>query len=80
MAYLALSHRIQRLVKNVESSQITEMRSRLWHHRGLAIRAVNEEIDGLSANRLDVAITSVMLLLFTEVSLSLQLQLEATSR
>ncbi|RJE22437.1 C6 zinc finger [Aspergillus sclerotialis] len=67
MAYLVLGHRIQHIVKNVDSSQIMEMRSRLLYHRGLAIRAVNEDVASVKTNHIDLVIGSVMMLLFSEI-------------
>lgn len=68
MAYLALSHRTQRLFQRADCSQILEMRSRFYHHQGLAIRALSEEIGNAKTKCCDLVIASVLMLLFTEVS------------
>lgn len=70
MAYLALSHRTQRLFQDVDCSQLMEMRSRFYQHQGLAIRALSEEIGNAKTKCCDLIIASVLVLLFTEVGSS----------
>lgn len=52
------------------SSALSTMSWRLHHHNGLAIRALNEEIDKEASRISDATITSVMVFLIGEVSLS----------
>lgn len=67
LAYLALSHRTQRLFQSVERSQLMELRSRFYHHQGLAIRALGEDIGNAKTKCSDRIITSVLMVLFSEV-------------
>ncbi|PLB38034.1 Zn(II)2Cys6 transcription factor [Aspergillus candidus] len=68
---LALGHRIQSLMLNTDYGALIEVRSRLYHHRGMAIQLLADAIGNAITRTSDLTIASVLMLLFTDARQSL---------
>ncbi|EAW15253.1 C6 zinc finger domain protein [Aspergillus clavatus NRRL 1] len=63
---MALGHRFHQLLPQNSRSDLCELRTRYFHHRGEAIRSVGEAIAMPEACCTDLALNGVMMLLFTD--------------
>ncbi|KAH8879813.1 hypothetical protein GQ53DRAFT_853224 [Thozetella sp. PMI_491] len=64
---VAINHRILKLLDDTGRPTVPELASRLHHHRGLAIRALNHEIEAEEGKCGDSTIASILLLMFADV-------------
>lgn len=64
---MALSHRILKLPRDAGRVDLKHMLCRLYHHVGIAIRALNKEIDQPATRTSDGTMASVIIILFAEV-------------
>ncbi|THC98084.1 hypothetical protein EYZ11_002436 [Aspergillus tanneri] len=67
ICYLTLGHRIQQLAWQLDEAALVEERSRLYHHRGEAMRALSEDISNDRSQCTDTTILSVLMFLFADV-------------
>ncbi|PLB53538.1 hypothetical protein P170DRAFT_508133 [Aspergillus steynii IBT 23096] len=67
IAYLVLGHRLQRRGSNEADEALTQERSRLYHHRGEAMRCLGEDIANATTQCNDATILSVLMFLFADV-------------
>ncbi|QVM06801.1 hypothetical protein D8B26_001506 [Coccidioides posadasii str. Silveira] len=70
---MALNHRIYHLLSRTSRSTLAEALSNLYHYRGLAIRALGEDVGKEKTRSSDATITSVLLFMVTDVRDSLSL-------
>lgn len=73
IAYLVLGHRLQRHGLDETDEVLKQERSRLYHHRGEAMRYLGEDIANATTQCHDATILSVLMFLFADVSMSLTL-------
>lgn len=62
-----LSHRIYTCPEGTSSSEMSEMWARFYHHRGLSIRAMNDEINRSKSRSSNATMTAIMVLMYTEL-------------
>ena len=68
---LALGHRLHQLFsKGGDPSSVAEMRSKLYYHRGIVIRAVSEDLANEKIRDNDMTICSILEFLVIDVSSS----------
>ncbi|KAH8424442.1 Zn(II)2Cys6 transcription factor [Aspergillus melleus] len=67
IAYLVLGHRLQRCGSSDADDVLTRERSRLYHHRGEAMRCLSEDIASATTQCNDATILSVLMFLFADV-------------
>ncbi|EEP80583.1 predicted protein [Uncinocarpus reesii 1704] len=67
LIWLALNHRIHKLLPTTDRSALMPARSSLLHHRGVAIRVMGKDLDKPATRTNDATITSVLLFLFAEI-------------
>lgn len=68
---MSLNHFIHRLPSGVDRSVVVTNRSKVYHHRGAAIRSLSHYIGKDSTRCSDLTITSILMFLSMEVSLKL---------
>lgn len=67
MACFAIGHRIHQLQFDEDKSLLTKAWERVYYHRGQAIREISQDIARDESRTTDATVTSVLLLLVTEV-------------
>ena len=68
LAYTALAHRAQRAAQVADNSHSISLRSRMYYHRGLALRSLVSDVSGMEPRTNDAVIASVLCFLVGEVS------------
>ena len=68
LIYTALTLRAQRAAQEADPSQAICLRSRMYYHRGLAIRALVADISDKDTRNKDTVVASVLSFLVAEVS------------
>lgn len=68
IAYLVLGHQLQRCGPHETDEDSTQERSRLYHHRGEAMRCMSADIANATTQCSDATILSVLMFLFADVS------------
>jgi hypothetical protein len=68
LVYLALSHYIHYHLSTAGQSAVAEARSRVYHHRALAMASLTNEIGKITDQANDSTIVSVLMVLFADVS------------
>ena len=64
---IAMAHLLHRLPENTPQEIVAKARSRTYQHRGMAIRALNEEIGAAGPRPSDTVIASTITLLAADV-------------
>lgn len=68
LVYLALSHYIHHHLSTAGRPAVAEARSRVYHHRALAMASLTNEIGRITDRADDSTIVSVLMVLFADVS------------
>ncbi|RJE17963.1 C6 zinc finger [Aspergillus sclerotialis] len=67
LTYTALTHRAERAAKVADNSHSICLRSRMYYHRGLALRALVSDISNMEPQTNDAVIASVLSFLVGEI-------------
>lgn len=65
---LSLNHYIHRLPSGGDQAVVVASRSKVYHHRGAAIRALSHSIGQINTQRSDLTIASILAFMSMEVS------------
>lgn len=68
LVFMVLGHRISQSAETAEASALSVLRTRMYDHRGKAIRSIHHALDNERLRDTDYALTIVTMLLFGEVS------------
>lgn len=78
LVFMAIGHRISQLPGVTDRSALSALKTRMYDHRGKAIRAIHKVLDNESLRNTDYALSIVLMLLFGEVSSILTVRLEVS--